>query len=150
MWKKKVFMTSKTLNKKKKKKVYLVPTRNQNLFHQQHEWNCSLPSITYCWWSSSSHLLPLSHSVTFTACSLVASPCMPAVVLYYCTFQGTVRLKTVVCLFAFYVLCEKHYKPTTIQYYISNYISWVPRLTLLDLQTNWTCRRTLRMELVYM
>ena len=26
----------------------------------------------------------------FLACSLDASPCMPAVVLYYCNFQGTV------------------------------------------------------------
>ena len=29
-------------------------------------------------------------SVTLLACSLDASPCMPAVVLFYCTFQGTV------------------------------------------------------------
>ena len=28
-------------------------------------------------------------SVTLLACSLDASPCMPAVVLHYCTFQGT-------------------------------------------------------------
>ena len=32
----------------------------------------------------------LLQSVTLLACSLDASPCMPAVVLYYCTFQGTV------------------------------------------------------------
>ena len=37
-----------------------------------------------------SHKLP-SHlqSVTHLTCSLDASPCMPAVVLYYCNFQGT-------------------------------------------------------------
>ena len=29
-------------------------------------------------------------SITLPACSLNASPCMPAVVLYYCLFQGTV------------------------------------------------------------
>ena len=33
-----------------------------------------------------------------------------------------------------YYLCEKYCKPTTVQYYIVNCVSWVPRLTLLDLQ----------------
>ena len=33
-----------------------------------------------------------------------------------------------------YYLCEKYYKPITVQYYIVNCVSWVPRLTLLDLQ----------------
>ena len=42
-----------------------------------------------------------------------------------------------VCFFMHY-LCEKYYKRITIQYYMANCISWVPRLTLLDLQTNWT------------
>ena len=36
-----------------------------------------------------------------------------------------------------YHLCEKYYKPITVQYYIADCASWVPRLTLLDLQTNW-------------
>lgn len=33
-----------------------------------------------------------------------------------------------------------HYcvKPITVQYYISACVSWVSRLTLLDLETNWT------------
>ena len=35
-----------------------------------------------------SHLLSLLQSVTLLARSLDASSCMPAVVLYYCTFQG--------------------------------------------------------------
>ena len=30
-------------------------------------------------------------------------------------------------------LCEKHCKPITVQYYIADCVSWVPRLTLLDL-----------------
>ena len=34
-----------------------------------------------------------------------------------------------------YYLCEKYYKPLTVQYYIADCVSWVPRLTLLDLQT---------------
>ena len=37
-------------------------------------------------------------------------------------------------------LCEKYYKPITVQYYIANCASWVLRLTLMDLQTNWTYR----------
>ena len=32
-----------------------------------------------------------------------------------------------------YYLCEKYYKPITVQYYIADCVSWVPRLTLLDL-----------------
>ena len=32
-----------------------------------------------------------------------------------------------------YYLCEKFYKPITIQDCIADYVSWVPRLTLLDL-----------------
>ena len=39
------------------------------------------------------------------------------------------------CLFVFlYYLCEKCYKPITVQYYIADCVSWVSRLTLLDLQ----------------
>ena len=56
-----------------------------------------------------------------------------------------------------YYLCEKYYKPITgnrfignntitykpiIQYYIANCVSWVPKVTLLDLRThsqNGTC-----------
>ena len=44
-----------------------------------------------------------------------------------------------VCEFAFmYYVCEKDNKPIIVQYYIANYVSWVPQLTLLELQTNWT------------
>ena len=49
-----------------------------------------------------------------------------------------------------YYLCEKYYKPIRVQYYITDCVSWVPRLTLLDLQTNWTYKRSLRTELVHM
>ena len=49
-----------------------------------------------------------------------------------------------------YYLCEKHYKHITVQYYIAHCVSWVPRLTLLDLQTNWTYECTLRTELIPM
>ena len=38
-----------------------------------------------------------------------------------------------VCFFMYY-FCEKYYKPITVQYYIADCVSWVSRLTLLDLQ----------------
>ena len=38
-----------------------------------------------------------------------------------------------VYLLCTYYLCEKYYKPITIQNYIADGVSWVPRLTLLDL-----------------
>ena len=30
-------------------------------------------------------------------------------------------------------LYEKYYKPITVQYYIADCVTWVPKLTLLDL-----------------
>ena len=67
---------------------------------------------------------------------------MSTAVLYYCTSQGTVRVKM------FYFVCEKYDKPITVQYYIADCVSWVCRLTLLDLRINWTYKCTLGMELV--
>lgn len=56
--------------------------------------------------------------------------------LYYITTLSKVlyyMIKNV--LFAFmYYLCEKYYKPITVQYYIADCVSWIPRLTLLDWQ----------------
>ena len=86
-------------------------------------------------------------------------PSMPAPVcqLLYCT---AVHFKVLYCkikhvFFIFrvcflYYLCEKYYKPITVQHYLADYVSWVPRLTLLDLRTNWTYERTLRTELIRM
>ena len=37
-----------------------------------------------------------------------------------------------------YYLCEKYYNPIPVEYYIADCVSWVSRLTLLDLQMNWT------------
>ena len=50
----------------------------------------TLSSISYCWQSFSSIIFGLLSSNQRLACSLNASPCMPAVVLYYCSFQGTI------------------------------------------------------------
>ena len=74
-------------------------------------------------------------------------PRMPAVVLYYCTFQGTVLedLKCFLCVcFLTYYLCEKYYKPIIVQCYIAYCVSWVPRLF------SWTYECTLRMECVHL
>ena len=49
-----------------------------------------------------------------------------------------------------YSLCEKYYKPITVQYYIADCVSWVPKITLLDLRTNWTYKCGLRTELIHM
>ena len=54
------------------------------------EWNCSLPSISCCWWSFSStisHCLCLLQSVTLFACSLDASPFMLLYFSRYCTIR---------------------------------------------------------------
>ena len=58
-------------------------------------------------------------------------------VLYFSRYC-TVRLKMFyfLCLFFVYYLCEKYCKLITVEYYIVDCVSWVPRLTLLDLQTN--------------
>ena len=45
-----------------------------------------------------------------------------------------------------YYLCEKYYTSITVQYYIANCVSRVPRLTLLDLNCNYEC--TLGREIV--
>ena len=50
----------------------------------------------------------------------------------YCKIKNVSCI--LMCLFVMYYLCEKYYKPITVQYYIADYASWVPRLTLLDLQ----------------
>ena len=40
------------------------------------------------------------------------------------------------------------WKQTWKQQYIANWVSWIPTLTLLDLQTKWTYKCALRTELV--
>ena len=79
----------------------------------RREWNGTLPipaSLLLLTILQLYHL-PRLLSLTPPACSFDARPCMPAVVLYYCTFQGTLRLK----IFFLCYLCEKYYKPITAQ-----------------------------------
>ena len=59
------------------------------------------------------------------------------------------KTKTIFFTFALlfaYHLCEKCYKPIAVQYHIAGCVSSGLRLTLLDLQTNWTYKCTLRTE----
>ena len=37
-----------------------------------------------------------------------------------------------------YCLFDKYYKPIRVQFYTVSCVNWVPKTTLLDLQTNWT------------
>ena len=57
--------------------------------------------------------------------------------ILYCKIKNVFFIFCV-CLFFRYYLHEKYYKPTTVQYYRAYCVSWVPRLTLLDLGTH--CR----------
>ena len=49
----------------------------------------------------------------------------------YCTVRF--KMFYFLCMFYMYYSCEMYYKPITLQYYIADCVSWVPRLTLLDI-----------------
>lgn len=75
-------------------------------------------------------VLSLLQSVAL-ACSLDASPYMPALLLYYCTFQGTL-LEDLKCFLYFFCGCllfyvlylyEMYYEPNTVQYYIADCVT---------------------------
>ena len=72
------------------------------------------------------------------------------VLFKYCTVRLKMFSLFFVCLFFMYYFCEKYYKSITVQYYIADCVSWIPRLTLLDLGTNWIYERALGMELIRM
>ena len=76
----------------------------------RHEWNCSLPSISYCWRSFSStvcRLISLLQSVTLLASSLYAALYASCcTILLYIWRYCTVRFKMFsLFLFVFNVLC---------------------------------------------
>ena len=83
--------------------------------------------------------------------------CSPVCQLLYCT---TVLFKVLYCQIkmfsSFFVLAfmcylwEKYYKPTTVQCHVANCVSWVPRLTLLDLKIDWTYKHAPGMKIVHM
>ena len=60
-------------------------------------------------------------------CQLLYSPTVLFKVLY-CKI-----LNINLCLLFMYYLCRRYYKLITAHYYIADHVSWVPRLTLLNL-----------------
>ena len=117
--------------------------------HVRLEWNRSSPSVRCCWWSFRSSVSQPLSSRLLLACSLHAGPCMPAAVLDYAAAQEPI-LFSLLLLFLNVAFMWQLF--TTLNYYGSTKlaVSWAPRLTWLDLGTNWTSERTLGMELVRM
>ena len=94
---------------------------------------------------SSQHLFYPLHSMPQ---SLHAGSCT---VLLYFSKYCKIKMFFSFCVFVFmYYVCEKYYKRLAVQYCVGSFVSWVPRLTLWDLGTNWTYECTLGMGLVYM
>ena len=107
----------------------------------RHEGNSSLPAAAYRWCSFSSSLPPpLFPPVSNSSCLFTQQQPLYAT---YCTvllnFSGYCKIK-IFCFFNV-LLCEKYYKPITVQV---NCVSGVLGLSLLDLQTKWTYECTLR------
>ena len=97
------------------KQIELNPARNQNcVINVQDEGNCSVPAVSYCWQPFNctiSHLLSLLQSVAHLACSLHASPCMPAAVLYFsrsCTVRLNIIFFTFCACFFLCIVCMKN------------------------------------------
>ena len=63
--------------------------------------------------------------------SLYASCCTVLFRVLYCEVTHVVFIFCI-CIFM-YCLCDKYHKPITVQYYTANCVSWVPRLTMLEL-----------------
>ena len=56
-----------------------------------------------------------------------STPALVSQLLCYCTLYYKIKnvFFTFVLVFMYY-LCEKYYKPITVQYYVADYIRWVP------------------------
>ena len=108
--------------------------------HIRPEWHCSFSSVSGCWRSALPSPTPSPSSISNSSCLFIR--CQPlytgcCTILLYFSRSCTVRSTMFIFLFCFsmYCLCEKYYKPVTVQYSIVNCVSWVPSLTLLDLWT---------------
>ena len=103
---------------------------------------------------------PVSNSsCLYTSCQPLYASCC-TVLLYFSRYY-TIRLKNcfflfflclcfLMCLFFMYYLYEKYFKSVTIQYYVVDCVGWIPRPTLLNLETSWTYKHALGMELIHM
>ena len=56
----------------------------------------------------------------------------------YCKIKNVLFFVFVFMYVYTYHSCKKYCKPIAVQYNIASCVIWVPRLTLLDLQTNWS------------
>ena len=90
----------------------------------------ALPSPTSSPSSSQELFLPF-HLMPAPVCQLLY--CTTVLFQVLCCKIKNVSFIFCVCLFFMYYLCEKYYKPITVQYYIADCVSWVLRLTLLNL-----------------
>ena len=72
------------------------------------------------------------HSMPVLVCQLLYCTITVLFKVLYCKIKNVFFIFRV-CLFVCIILCEKYYKPITVQYYIADCVSWVPRLTLVDL-----------------
>ena len=135
---------------------HLVPARDQNLCHPRQarvklKLVLCLLLLTILRLYHISPLLfpPVSNSsCLFTWCQPMCANWCTSVVYFsrYCKIKHFYFL----CLFSMYYLHAKYYKPITVQYYTAHCVSWIPRLTLLDLQKNRTYEHVLRKDLVHM
>ena len=105
----------------------------QNLHHQRQV-SVTLQLALHLPWLSILPLHPLPPPlpppVTLLACSLHASPCVPAVdwttLLFKVVYCKIANGLFILCAFDFiYYLCEKYYQPITVQYYVADSVSWV-------------------------
>ena len=108
--------------------------------------NCA--SSLWTWYSKSPAYEPssckLSKVQTCPVCQLLCS----TTALFKVLYCEMIRLY-VLCSFFMCYLCEKYYKPLKVQHYVANCVSWVPWLTLSNLQTNWSYKQALRRELIH-
>ena len=115
---------------------------------------CSWPSVCHRWpsfGSTTSHL-PSPQSVTLPTCSQMPAPeCRCAGLLCFSRYCP-VRLKMLYffCCLSLCIMWKVLQTYYNIAVYIAKCVSWVPKLTLLDLWTNQTYKCTLRMECICM
>ena len=141
-----------------KGEIELNPLRNLNQSHQYQVWvTLHSLSISCCWRFFSSAISHPSHPPPGQEPFLPA-PWMPSPVCqpFYCPAVLSralyCKIKNVSFIFracSLYITCVKSIL-NLLQYYIADCISWVYRLTLLDLRMNWTYEWALDMELICM